>query len=79
MYSLDDSETPSNFIAIRLNFATIGTSLDSRSIKDKSISGEKVLRQNCLDSITSTSTVALSTSTEHEHDFLAPCQNKLYA
>ena len=63
LYSLGDSETPSNFIAIRVNFATIGTSLYSRSIKDKSISGEKVLRQNCLDSITSTSTVALSTST----------------
>ena len=63
LHSLDDSETPSNFIAIRVNFATIGTSLDSRSIKDKSISGEKVFRQDCLDSITSTSTVALSTST----------------
>ncbi|MCY3004830.1 MAG: hypothetical protein NTV29_02515, partial [Planctomycetota bacterium] len=42
---------------------TIRTSLDSRSIKDKSISAETVLRHDCLDSITSTSTVALSTST----------------
>jgi hypothetical protein len=46
-----------------LSNATIRTGLDLSSIKTNPITAQKVLRLGCLDSITSTSTVSLSTST----------------
>jgi hypothetical protein len=46
-----------------LSNATIRTGLDLSSIKTNPITAQKVLRLGCLDSIASTSTVSLSTST----------------